>query len=168
MFETGRRVQWHRAEAEWQRWGEQTEIKKAELVRTWRACGTMKRAWLKLGNNCENAKRFGHMSYANRTAERYRRMEDDLASRARKHGLGDFLLDTEKPLWKTLDALRKKNDVTFNKLGEVVVNVPVEGANDPDLFYPKVINGAEGDFCIDVEDDDRDDKEDSHHGTGEE
>ncbi|KAJ8507719.1 hypothetical protein ONZ45_g9943 [Pleurotus djamor] len=66
------RVQWFRAEAEMERWQEQTELKLAECLRTLRSYSKMAEVWTDMA--MKTSKRAGHMAYAKEKAHMYTTM----------------------------------------------------------------------------------------------
>jgi hypothetical protein len=82
----GDRVQWFRAEAEMQRWQEQTEQKLAELLRTSESFRKMQEIWTDLSKHHVG----GYVAYAKQKAAIYGRMAcscDDGLARAGYSGL---------------------------------------------------------------------------------
>lgn len=74
----GDRVQWFRAEAEMFQWQEEHEIQQAKFMRCIRAFGTMYRVWKELAGRSSS---LGRKAYANKTAARYAKMEQDAKQR---------------------------------------------------------------------------------------
>jgi hypothetical protein len=74
-------VQWFRAEAEYQRWQEQLEIKHAEFMRCVRSFGQMGKAWRSIANAQGLVGKPGHASFAKKQSALFSRLEMD----CRKH-----------------------------------------------------------------------------------
>ena len=86
---TGDRVQWFRAEAEMERWLEESEFLQAQFMCCIRSFTKMRDIWTVLAQSSSQP---GHIAYAKKTAEMYAKMANDAQAKFTLAGYGHRVL----------------------------------------------------------------------------
>ena len=113
---TGNRVQWFRAEADMQRWQEQTEVKLIEFLRCMQTYNKMAAVWTLL-SQMQPDNLAGHAAYAKRTAGMYKRMEKECEKKFDEAGHKELRLSARNnygEFMKYIIANRRKEEEYLN------------------------------------------------------